>query len=385
MLQIISIEFLGLRAALKFPISNPKSETSSRRSPYFPNECDMYVHPFEIDRTMNSLLCSVSIFRCRQRIFLIAMAVLLCLVTTSGLSAASLATGLRGAESPKLEQSGSTKSPKARKVVVCSTTQIADFTRQIVGDRWEVICVLGPGADPHTYETRTSDSAAVSRADLCIENGWNLEGHGWMNRLAAEAGKPIVTCVDGVEPLKADVDGESVNDPHAWFDPKNAAAYVISIRNAIVKLDPDNADEYQARAQLYLIQLRALNQWVQEQVNAIPKARRILVTHHDAFGYFAQAFGFQAISPVGWTTEEISGVAIDQRQAIVNQIRELGVKSIFVETTINPELLNGIAKEAGIQIGGQLYSDAMGESGSAGETYIGMMRENVLTIVRYLK
>ena len=275
-----------------------------------------------------------------------------------------------------------------RKVVVCSTTQIADFARQIVGDRWEVACVLGPAEDPHTYKETTADTLLVARANLCIQNGWNLEGNGWMSNLAKEANKPLVTCVENVQPLEIKGHGEEdkvVKDPHAWFDTRNAAIYVINIRNGIVKLDPDHADEYRARAQLYLIQLRGLDSWIKKQVNVIPKARRILVTHHDAFGYFSESYGFQAISPVGWTTGEISGVAIDQRQGIVKQIRDLGVKSIFVESSVNRELLDGIARETGIEIGGELYSDAMGGAGTAGETYIGMMRENVLTIVKYLK
>lgn len=270
-------------------------------------------------------------------------------------------------------------------VVVCSTTQIADFTRNIVGDRWEVICVLAPGEDPHTYEVGNDDLLSVKQADLCLENGWNLEGHAWMTNLATTAGKPIATCVTGVEPLKIDMDGESVNDPHAWFSTANAMIYVANIKNAVSKIDPENSSEYEARAALYLIQIRSLNHWISEQVNAIPKARRILVTHHDAFGYFSQAYGFQAISPVGWTTGEMAGVAVDQKQKIVNQIRELGVKSIFVETSTNRELLDDIARETGISVGGELYSDAMGEADSAGETYIGMMRENVLTIVKHLK
>ncbi|MDG1875156.1 MAG: zinc ABC transporter substrate-binding protein [Mariniblastus sp.] len=278
-----------------------------------------------------------------------------------------------------------TENEQTKRVIVCSTTQIADFTRQIVGDRWEVVCVLAPGEDPHTYEVGADDSFSVQRADLCIENGWNLEGHGWMANLARDASKPIVTCVDNIEPLKINEESAPVNDPHAWFDTKNASTYVINIRNAISKLDPEHAEEYAARTELYLIQLRALNHWIQQQVNAIPKARRILVTHHDAFGYFGKAYGFKAISPVGWTTGELSGVSVGARQEIVKQIRDLGVKSIFVETSINRETLDGIARETGISIGGELYSDAMGARGTAGETYIGMMRENVLTIVNHLK
>ena len=281
---------------------------------------------------------------------------------------------------------GLAQDEEAKKLVaVCSTTQIADFTKQIVGDRWEVVCVLAPGEDPHTYEVGNDDLLSVKRADLCIENGWNLEGHDWMSKLAETAGKPIVTCVENIEPLKIDEDGETVNDPHAWFSTKNAAIYATNILNGVSKVDPDHAEQFKARHALYLIQLRAFDHWANEQINAVPKARRILVTHHDAFGYFCQAYGFKAFSPVGWTTGEFGGISIEQRQNIVKQIRELSVKSIFVETSVNRETLDEIAKETGITIGGELYSDAMGAAGTAGETYIGMMRENILTIVEHLK
>lgn len=274
--------------------------------------------------------------------------------------------------------------------VVCSTTQIADFTRQVVGDRWTVICVLAPGEDPHTYEPGNDDVLAVGRADLCLENGWHLEGNEWMQNLASAANKPIVTCANGVEPLLIEDQDDSgqptkVKDPHAWFDHNNAAVFVKNIRDSVTKVDPANADEYAARTNLYLLQLRGLGRWVERQVNVIPKNRRILVTHHDAFGYFCRTYGFEAVSPVGWTTGELTDVSVKDRQTVIKQIQDLGVKSIFVETTINSKLLEGIARDAGITIGGSLYSDAMGGKGTAGETYIGMMRENVLTIVKHLK
>jgi manganese/iron transport system substrate-binding protein len=279
-----------------------------------------------------------------------------------------------------------------RKVVVCSTTQSADFTKQIVGDRWEVVCVLSAAEDPHTYDITPADIDQIKRADLCVQNGWNLEGHDWMGTQARNQGKPLVTCVTGVKPLMVEheasdneADVEAVKDPHAWFDINNAMIYVTNIRNAICDLDPEHAGEYNARAKLYLLQLRVLKQWVAAQVNAIPKERRILVTHHDAFGYFAKANGFRAESPVGWTTGELTGISIGQRQQVVEQIRNLGVKSIFVETSTETATLKSIAEETGIKIGGSLYSDAMGASGTAGETYIGMIRENVLTIVNSLK
>lgn len=276
---------------------------------------------------------------------------------------------------------------KSKKILVCSTTQIADFARQVVGDRWEVECILSAAQDPHTHEVTSNDIALIKRADLCLQNGWNLEGHDWMGVQARNQGKPIVTCVTGVKPLmiQEDEGTQAVQDPHAWFDIENAIIYVTNIRNAVRDIDPEHADEYNTRAKLYFYQLRGLRQWVSQQVNLIPKQKRILITHHDAFGYFARANGFRAVSPLGWTTGEMSGISLGQRQQVVDQIRELGVKSIFVETSTETDTLRAIAKESGVKIGGSLYSDAMGPPGSAGETYIGMIRENVITIVNGLK
>ena len=272
-----------------------------------------------------------------------------------------------------------------RKVIVCSTTQIADFARQIVGDDWDVRCVLSPGQDPHRYEVKPSDSRLVAGADLCAQNGWNLEGHQWMENLAEAANVRLINCVTGVKAIDLDEDGEQVQDPHAWFDPRSSAIYVKNILNAVVEVDPDNKEKFEARAQLYLSQLAALHTWIQRQVSAIPANKRVLVTHHDAFGYFCEAYGFRSESPAGWTTEELSGISIERRQDVIDTIRELGVKSIFLETSLDFRTISEIANDAGVEIGGTLYSDAMGSEGTAGETYIGMMRENVLTIVEGLK
>lgn len=280
---------------------------------------------------------------------------------------------------------GQSRADEKKKIAFCSTTQVADFTRQVVGDRWEVICVLGSGEDPHTYKVRASDKSDAARADLCVENGWNLEGHDWMKKLAAEAGKPIVTCVDGVQPLQMQEGEDTVKDPHAWFDPRNAVIYVNNIRDAVIKIDPTNATEYKVRGELYTRQLILLSGWVKKTVGVIPVKRRVLITHHDAFGYFCNAFSFKPLSPAGWSTADFGDVTVDRRQAIVNQIRDNGVKAIFVESSTNGALILGIAKDAGVSVGGKLYSDAMGAEGSAGETYIGMIRENVVTIVNALK
>ena len=281
---------------------------------------------------------------------------------------------LRGQELPK---------------IICSTTQVADFARQIVGDRWLVESVLSPGQDPHLYRTTPNDVEKVSQAKLCLENGWHLEGNDWMGKLAADAGKPLVACAEGVMPLLLTAGKEEleIKDPHAWFTPQNAAVYVRNILRGIIELDPEHADEYQARAELYLAELRALHVWIVQQVSVIPPGRRVLVTSHDAFRYFCEAYGFRTAAPAGWSTgEEIGGgITPAKRRESLDSIRQFGVKAIFVETSVNPKLIRELAREAGVVVGGKLYSDSMGQAGSAGETYIGMMRENVLTIVNGLK
>lgn len=279
-----------------------------------------------------------------------------------------------------------------KSVIVASTTQIADFARQIAGDRLIVKSVLAPGADPHTYQPTPDDVQMVLGADLCLENGLHLEGKNWMATLATDAGKPIITTTTGIQPLSISSGGEQVADPHAWFSPKNVAVYVNNIVKGFVQFDPDGKKEYEARATLFLQQLRVLDSWVRQQLNRIPTQRRILVTTHDAFNYFCTEFklnannNFLSIAPVGWSTgaEVGGGMTPERRRKVVQSIKESGAPALFVETTINPKQIREIAKETGVKIGGELYSDSMGPEGSAGETYIGMMRENVILIVNAL-
>ena len=272
-------------------------------------------------------------------------------------------------------------------IATCSTTQVADFTREIVGDRWEVRCILAPGQDPHTYETKPGDTKMVAEADLIVRNGWHLEGHEWMMNLAKDANKPVVTCVDGVKSLILEEGGVEVQDPHAWLSPINAAIYVRNIVKGVSQIDPKHRVEYESRGELYVAQLRTLHLWVQRELNKIPRSQRVLISHHDAFNYFCTLYGFAAASPGGWSTgDEIgAGITAERRQKVVDSIRSYNVKAIFVETTINPKLVRQIAADAGVKVAGSLYADSMGGPGTAAESYLGMMRENVILIVNGLK
>jgi len=276
---------------------------------------------------------------------------------------------------------------QAQKTVTVSTTQIYDITRNIAGDDVRVLCILAPGQDPHTYTPVPADMDRVRKSDLLIENGFHLEGKNWMRSLAVDSKKTLITATDGIKPLILETGGEKINDPHSWFTPANAAVYVNNITRGLIGIAPEHKDNFIMRAKLYLSELRALDSWIRREVAAIPPQKRILVTNHDAFGYFAKEYGFVNTAPVGWSTggEVGGGVTPQRREAAVSSIRQHNVKTIFVESTINPKLIREIARDAGVTVGGTLYSDSMGDAGTAGETYIGMMRENVIRIVRGLR
>ncbi len=273
-------------------------------------------------------------------------------------------------------------------VIVCSLPQLADFARQIVGDACEVKSVIGADVDPHEYQPKPADAELVKSADLCVENGLNMEGGGssnWMTTLAKDAGKPLVTCTNGLKPLELTEEGKKISDPHAWHSPKNAALYVNNILKGVSKLLPDKKYDFEARADLYLQELKVLDGWIRKQVNQIPPGKRVLVTNHDALGYFCNEFGFKIAALLGWNAAEESGMNPESRAKIVDFIKKSHVKAIFVETQLNPKTMAQIAKEAGVRIGGTLYADSIGPAGSAAGTYLGSIRENTLTIVDALK
>jgi ABC-type Zn uptake system ZnuABC Zn-binding protein ZnuA len=254
----------------------------------------------------------------------------------------------------------------------------ADFARQVGGDRVEVVQLLGDGVDPHDYQMVPADLVAVNRSQLLIYNGLNLEP--FLSQVLTGAGRPGLTLVQLTEGLTPIMTGSSPN-PHFWLNPQFATRYVERIRDAFVAADPAGADVYQANAAAYIAQLTALDAELESQLSQVPPENRKLVTTHDAFPYFARRYGFEVIG--GVLSSEAQEPSPNQLVALMRQVRQAGVRAVFVEPQFNPRLLDQVAREAGVQVL-PTYSDAFPPDGSI-RTYLEMMRANVRDIVAGLR
>jgi len=269
--------------------------------------------------------------------------------------------------------------------VVATHSILGDLVKNVAGDAVDLHVLVGPDGDAHTYEPPPADLITLSKTDLLFENGLGFEA--WLDKLYTSSGSKAerVVVTRNIEPLHFAAGDEAGElDPHVWHDVSNAISMVEIIRDALVKADPSNAETYRANAELYLGQLRDLDVWVREQVQAIPEDHRKLVTNHDTFGYFAHAYGFKVIgSAFGATTEGETSAA--QIAALVQQIKDAGVPTIFAENIANTDLLNQVAQEAGVKVGPPLYTDALGQPGTDGDTYVRLIRYNVGVFAEALK
>lgn len=269
---------------------------------------------------------------------------------------------------------------------IATTSIIGDLVANVGGERVNVRAILPPGTDPHTFTLAPADVQAVAESQILFENGLGLEA--WLEELIANAGgsRLVVTVSEGLTPIEglADEDGRG-DDPHMWFDVQRAIGYVENIRAGLKEVDPAGAGAYDANAAAYIEQLRQLDAEIEQQLATIPDDRRKLITNHDTFGYFAQRYGFEVVGSVfeGVSTEEEPSA--QQVAQLVDLIRSENVPAIFTENTVNPRLAEQIATEADISVVTSLYTDALGEPGSDGDTYIDMMRYNVAQIVAALR
>ena len=269
--------------------------------------------------------------------------------------------------------------------VIATISIIGDVVKNVAGDSVKLVTLVGPDGDAHEYEPIPADSVNIAKADIIFENGLHLEH--WLDKLYEASGSKAKRIVvsQGVSPRIFE-DNPSETDPHAWQDVTNVILYTQNVRNALDALDPANKNLYDANAQDYIQKLQALDTWVKEQVALIPVDKRKLVTNHDALGYFARRYGFQIIGAViPSATTEAADPSAKEITDLLGIIKANGVHAIFSENMANPKLAETLAKEAGVAVGPELYTDALGPVGSDGETYLKMIKYNVDVFQKYLK
>ena len=266
--------------------------------------------------------------------------------------------------------------------VVATFSILGDMVERIGGDRIAVTTLVGANGDAHVYQPIPADARAVSQAEILVFNGLAFEG--WLDRLveASDFDGVRVVATDGVEPIRVGDDGQDNVDPHAWQDLANAVIYVDNITAALAKADPDNASTYYGNRATYVAEVEALDAEIRAMVAGLSEVRRTVVTAHDAFEYFSATYGLNFVAPHGVSTESDPSAA--DVAALIRQIRNEGIKAVFVESLTDQRLLAQIADETGAAIGGTLYSDALSEPEGPASTYLDMMRYNVEMLVEAL-
>lgn len=270
--------------------------------------------------------------------------------------------------------------------VVATIGMITDAVERVGGERVEVEGLMGPGVDPHLYKASEGDLRRLERADVIFFGGLHLEAKmaDVLERIADQRATQAVT--DGIprERLLTPAQFKGQYDPHVWFDVELWTHAVEQVRDRLVALDPTSAELYRRNATVYLAELEELDRYVGEQARRIPEDRRVIVTAHDAFNYFGQAYGFQVRGLQGISTAAEAGAG--DVQSLSRFIAERRIPAIFVESSVSPRTIEAVREAVrsrgwDVQIGGSLYSDAMGSPGTPDGTYIGMVRHNIDTIV----
>ncbi len=266
--------------------------------------------------------------------------------------------------------------------IVATASMIADMASNIAGDKLEIECIVPIGGDPHLHEATPRDAILVSGADLILKNGLTFEG--WLSELIDNSGTKaesvlVTKDIKVVESLAY----ENSADPHAWMDASNGLIYIKNIKDAFIKIDPINQSTYEANYEAYKKKLEELDEFIMEQIKTIPEQHRILITSHDAFQYYGRRYGIQLEAILGTSTD--ADVQTSDIKRINTVIRENKVPAVFIESTINPKILQQLARDNNIVIGGQLYADSIGDKDSPAPSYYDMLKYNTITIVNALK
>ena len=303
--------------------------------------------------------------------------------------AAVVAAGVLALAGCGAQASGRASGSDGRLDVVATTPVVADFVRNVGGDRVHVVQILKPGVDPHDYEASPADIQAIADADLVFESGVGLEA-AWLDDTVSSAGYEgqVVDASRGV-PVRAGSGDEEqkAGDPHIWHDPADARIMVGDIAAALAAKDPLGKARYERSAAAYDAKLAALDAENEAEISTIPVAQRLLVTNHDAFGYYCARYRITfvgSIIPSFDTSAELSGSALSD---LVAKIKETGAPAVFSESSLPPRTAETVAAEAGVRVvegEDSLYADGLGPIGSPGETYLGAERHNTETIVKAL-
>jgi len=273
---------------------------------------------------------------------------------------------------------------------VATTGMVADLVRNVGGNHVQVVQLLRGGQDPHGNKTTAGDVKAMQEADIIFYNGRHLEGK--MGDIFARMArrKPTVAVTERIDGRYILQDENKEQDPHLWFDVELWMKAAEAVRDELKRFDAEHAADYDANAATYLARLAALHTWVKAELEVIqPRNRRVLVTAHDAFQYFGRAYDFDVRGVQGISTESAAG--LKEINDLAAFLAKNNIKAVFVETSVPDENMRQVIKSAWedhrhkVELGGTLYSDAMGEEGSGAETYEGMIRANVNTIVKALK
>jgi len=269
--------------------------------------------------------------------------------------------------------------------VLATFSILGDLVKNVGGSRVEVSTLVGPDSDAHVYASSPADARKVADVKVVIANGLGFEG--WMSRLVRASGSkaPIVVATNGITVRKAAGGHAHDNndaDPHAWQSAANTKVYVANIRDALMAADPAGRDVFAANAAAYLAKLDALDAEIKAAIAAVPADRRRIISSHDAFGYFQQAYGIEFISPQGVSTEAEASARDVAR--IITQIKRMKITAVFLENVSDPRLMQRIAQESGARIGGKLYSDALTSEKGNAPTYLDLMRHNVRELIAAL-
>ncbi|MCB0318442.1 MAG: zinc ABC transporter substrate-binding protein [Bdellovibrionales bacterium] len=284
-----------------------------------------------------------------------------------------------------------TNSFAAEKIdAVCTIGMITDIVREVGGNRISVTGIMSSGVDPHLYKATRSDIALLNRADLIFYNGLFLEGKMTDALIrVASAGKKVfaVTELLSEEYLLEPKEFAGHYDPHVWMDPQAWQKTVEVVSDKLSQFDPDGKEQYESAAKNYLLKLKKLDQYAYKVLNSVPANLRIMVTAHDAFNYFGKRFAYEVIGIQGISTDSEAGVK--DIEEIVNLLVKKKIKAVFIESTVSDKNIRALiegaaAKGHEVNIGGELFSDAMGKDGTYEGTYIGMIDHNVTTIARAL-